>query len=150
VTQISSELDIRVGVDIVQVERLIRLLDDHADAAETLFTERELAYCSGKRHRDDHLAARFAAKEAVFKACGTGQAPRMRWTDVEVVNEAGERPRLVLHGEVAAVVNRQGLDQWDVSLSHAGGIAIAQVIAVGGSQSELRTAKSGPRMSKET
>jgi holo-[acyl-carrier protein] synthase len=126
----SSALDIRVGVDIVQVERLIRLIEDHPDAPETLFTERELAYCSSKRRRYDHLAARFAAKEAVFKACGTGLALRMRWTDVEVVNDPSGRPRLDLHGEVASSADRQGLRQWDVSLSHTGGFAIAQVIAV--------------------
>jgi holo-[acyl-carrier protein] synthase len=97
-----------------------------------LYTGRELAYCLGKRRRFEHLAARFAAKEAVLKAFGTGLGQRMRWTDVEVVTSVTGRPRVCLYGEVAAWAQRQGLADLDVSLSHTADLAIAQAVAVWG------------------
>ena len=121
---------VRVGVDIVGVDRLRRLLAEHADALDTLFTHREQSYCLGKRRRYEHLAARFAAKEAVLKAFGTGLGQRMHWTDVEIINEALGRPRVHLHGEVAVWAERRRLADLDVSLSHTEGWAIAQALAV--------------------
>jgi holo-[acyl-carrier protein] synthase len=87
-----AERQIRVGVDIVGVDRVARLVADNADILDTLFTAREQSYCAAKRRRLDHLAARFAAKEAVLKAFGTGLGQRMRWTDVEIVNQVNGRP----------------------------------------------------------
>ena len=120
----------RVGVDIVGVARLTRLVTEQPEIVETLFTAREIAYCDGKRRRHEHLAARFAAKEAILKAFGTGLGQRMRWTDVEIINEALGRPRVCLHGEVAAWAARRGLTDLDVSLAHTADLAIAQAVAV--------------------
>ncbi len=119
------ELKLRVGVDLVGVERLRRLVADDAGRQETLFTPRELAYCRGKRRCYEHMAARFAAKEAVLKAFGTGISQRMRWTDVEILNDAVGRPRIRLAGTVASFAERHGLRELDVSLSHAEGLALA-------------------------
>ncbi|HYB23764.1 MAG TPA: holo-ACP synthase, partial [Solirubrobacteraceae bacterium] len=102
---------LRVGVDLVGVERLERLLAEHADLHEELFTAAELEYCRGKRRCSEHLAARFAAKEAVLKAFGTGLSQRMRWTEVEVVAERSGRPRVRLSGSVAAFAERRRLSQ---------------------------------------
>jgi holo-[acyl-carrier protein] synthase len=124
------EVKLRVGLDAVGVERLRRLVEGDASRQETLFTARELAYCRGKRRCYDHLAARFAAKEAVLKAFGTGISQRMRWTDVEVMNEASGRPRIRLDGAVASFAERHGLRDLDVSLSHTEGLAIAQAVTV--------------------
>jgi holo-[acyl-carrier protein] synthase len=111
-----------------------RLVTENPDIVHTLFTGRELAYCRGKRRGYEHMAARFAGKEAVLKAFGTGMAQRMRWTDVEIVNEVSGRPTVQLHGEVAAWARRQGMDDpaacLDISLSHASGLAIAHAVAV--------------------
>ena len=115
---------------MVGVERLKRLLADHADRHEELFTPAELRYCEGKRRRYEHLAARFAAKEAVLKALGTGVTQRMRFTDVEVVNERSGRPRVHLRGGVASFAERHGLSQLDVSLSHTEGMALAHAVSV--------------------
>jgi len=95
---------------------------------ETLFTARELEYCRGKRRCYEHMAARFAAKEAVLKAFGTGISQRMRWTDVEVVNERNGRPKVHLAGAVASFAERHGLADLDVSLSHTEGVAVAQAL----------------------
>ena len=126
------ELRVRVGVDIVGVGRVRRLVTENAGVEPRLFTAREIAYCTGRRRRFEHLAARFAAKEAVLKAIGTGIGRRMLWTDVEVVRGAAGRPAIALVGEVASEADRRGISQIDVSLSHTGEYAIAQAVAVTG------------------
>ena len=120
---------LRVGVDIQHVERMQRLLTEDPAVVMTLFTPREQAYCEGKRRRFDHLTARFCAKEAVLKSFGTGLGQRMRWTDVEIVNERSGRPDVRLQGEVAAFAARKGLVGLDVSMSHSGGVAVAHALA---------------------
>ena len=123
-----AELTLRIGVDVVGVSRLERLVGDDESRQERLFTRRELDYCRGKRRCYEHMAARFAAKEAVLKAFGTGISQRMLWTEVEVVNERNGRPKVLLAGAVASFAERHGLADLDVSLSHAEGMAIAQAI----------------------
>ena len=123
-----GDLTLRVGVDVVGVARLERLVREDARRQETLFTPRELEYCRGKRRCYEHMAARFAAKEAILKAFGTGISQRMRWTDVEVVNERSGRPRVELAGAVASFAERHGLAGLDVSLSHTEGLAVAHAI----------------------
>jgi holo-[acyl-carrier protein] synthase len=118
----------RVGVDLVDVARVSRLLAEHPGGADELFTPAEIAYCRRKRHQEVHFAGRFAAKEAVLKALGTGLGQQMRWTDVEVVNGPLGKPNVSLHGEVAARAARRGLTGIDVSLSHSAGLAIAGAV----------------------
>ena len=129
----ADELRLRVGVDVVGVERLERLIRDDEHRQSTVFTVRELDYCRGKRRQYEHLAARFAAKEAVLKAFGTGISQRMRWTDVEVLNERSGRPRVELSGAVASFAERHCLTQLEVSLSHTEQLAVAQALTVWGS-----------------
>jgi holo-[acyl-carrier protein] synthase len=129
-----ANIRVGVGVDLVGVDRVERLVTDNPDILHTLFTDRELAYCQSKRRCYDHMAARFAGKEAVLKAFGTGLGQRMRWTDVEIVNDALGKPRVHLHGEVAAWAERRGVTSpaqvLDISLSHSAGLAVAQAVAV--------------------
>ena len=117
-------------MDIVGVSRVERLVTENAGIVDVLFTGREQDYCLGKRRSNEHLAGRFAAKEAVLKAFGTGIGQRMRWTDVEIVPGRGGRPEVCLHGEVAAWAKRRGLADVDVSVAHSAGLAIAQALAV--------------------
>ena len=121
---------VRTGVDIVAVARVARLAGDDARVLDELFTPDELAYCRRRRSSFEHLAARFAAKEAVLKAFGTGIGKRMRWTDVEIAKERSGRPVVRLHGEVASWARRRGLAGVDVSLSHSAGLAVAQAVSV--------------------
>lgn len=121
---------LRVGVDILQVERMERLLTEDESIVDTLFTPREQSYCAAKRRRFEHLAARFCAKEAVLKAFGTGLGQRMRWTDVEIVNQINGRPEVRLQGEVANFAARRGLVDLDVTMSHSGGFALAHAVTV--------------------
>jgi holo-[acyl-carrier protein] synthase len=121
---------VRVGVDIVGIDRVERLVTENPDIVHTLFTGRELSYCQGKRRCYEHMAARFAAKEAVLKAFGTGLGRRMRWTDVEIVNGEMGRPQVYLYGEVMAWSRQRGLVDLDVSLSHTAGLAMAHAVTV--------------------
>jgi holo-[acyl-carrier protein] synthase len=130
VATVAAEATVRIGIDAVAVSRLQRLVEGDEQRQERLFTARELAYCRRKRRLYEHLAARFAAKEAVLKAFGTGISQRMRWTEVEVLNERSGRPRIVLAGAVADFAARHGLSQLDVSLTHTEDLAFAHAVAL--------------------
>jgi holo-[acyl-carrier protein] synthase len=125
-----AEPHVAVGIDIVGVERVARLLRENVGFEQEVFTEGELAWCGARRRRLGHLAARFAAKEAVLKAIGSGVGKRMRWTDVEVVADATERPCVRLHGEVAGWAERRGLAGIDLSLAHTRSVAVAHAVAL--------------------
>jgi holo-[acyl-carrier protein] synthase len=120
------------GIDIVDVARIARLVSEHGDRFfERCFTQTERDYAnSGGRRRDEHLAARFAAKEAVLKALGTGLREGIAWTDIEVTRAATGEPGIELHGQAAAAATRRGIDRWLISLSHTNGIAMASVIGL--------------------
>ena len=118
-----------VGVDLAEVPRLARLAAQPAGLSGVL-TERELAYCHGQRHPAEHVAARFAAKEAVLKALGTGLSEGIRWTDVEILKARGGRPLVALRGSAESLADRRQLRRIDVSLSHTAQVAIAVAVAV--------------------
>lgn len=118
------------GVDLAPVARIAQMRERHTERfLNRVFTAHEIAYASDRPRRiDEHLAARFAAKEATLKALGTGLTGGIHWTDISVQRDAGT-PGLVLVGAAAAAGERIGARRWHVSLSHAGGMAIASVIA---------------------
>ena len=121
------------GIDLVEVDRFARLLDQHAERADArLFTRGELDYAAANpRRRAEHLAVRFAAKEAALKALGTGWAGGIAWTDVEVIRDADGRPELRVTGRAAEIATHRGIRRWHVSLTHVRGMAMASVIATG-------------------
>lgn len=121
---------IRIGVDIVEVNRIIRLITENPDILDTIFTNHESAYCARKRRQYEHLAVRFAAKEAVLKAFGSWLGRGVSLTDVEVVNDVIGKPHICLHNKVAAFAERRGVVDLDVTLSHTAGMAIACVVTV--------------------
>ena len=123
-------MKLRVGVDAVAVGRIERLVRDDERRQQKLFTRGEIEYCRGKRRCYEHMAARFAAKEAVLKAFGTGLGQQVRWTDVEVVNDADGRPRIRLAGAAASFAERHGLLDLDVSLTHTDELAFAHAVTV--------------------
>jgi holo-[acyl-carrier protein] synthase len=90
-----------------------------------VYTPDEIAHCRG---RISELAARFAAKEAVMKALGTGWRNGVSWTDIEVTRDPAGRPDIRLTGACLALATSAGVDCWHLSLSHAGGQAMASVI----------------------
>ena len=109
---------IGIGIDIIEVGRVRKAIERTPRFADRVFTPAEIAYSEGKASRFQHLAARFAAKEAFFKAIGR----RAGWTDIEVVNEDSGRPRLVVRSE-----EDFGFTRGHVSLTHAAETAAAVV-----------------------
>lgn len=126
----TSAVPFRVGTDLIEIARIEKLLNEHGERfAERVFTDGERAYCdSGGVQRAARYAARFAVKEAVFKALGTGLTIGFAWTDVETVRAANGAPSVLLHGGAHAEATRLGIVGWSVSLSHARELAAANVI----------------------
>ena len=118
----------RVGVDLVAVEAFRTRFDGRDEVLSGVFGADELDYCRAQRRPWPHLAARFAAKEATFKALGSGLAGAMSWQDVQVRRDEAGAPRLAVEGETARRLERQGLSAGPVSLAHTGGQAIAVVL----------------------
>jgi holo-[acyl-carrier protein] synthase len=117
------------GVDIVEIERLRKILEKQKDRfILRVFTSEEQRFCNMHRNPAPHYAARFAAKEAVFKALGTGWAKGVTWLDVEVQREGQEAPRLVLHGEALKLCQNMGMQKSHLSLSHSDEWAVAMAI----------------------
>lgn len=121
-------MSIRVGVDIVSVERVERALARWGDRFLTrVYTPREREACRG---RPESLAARFAGKEAVLKALGCGLDEGISWQDVEILGQ-GTAPRVRLYRAAADRAKVMGVHTWTISLSHDKGMAIAVVIGYG-------------------
>ena len=120
------------GVDLVEVARIARSVERFGDRfLERVFTQAERAYAGDGPRRHEHLAARFAAKEAVFKALGTGWGQGIGWADIEVARNASGKPTIVLHGRATDLAFRSGVKWWHLSLTHTRGLAMASVIAEG-------------------
>jgi holo-[acyl-carrier protein] synthase len=117
-------------MDLAEVSRVEELMNSQPELRERVFTARELAYCYRRKRSGEHLAGRWAAKEAVLKSLGTGMGPGMEWTDIEVVNDRAGRPRVRLYGEVEAVALSLGMHYIDLSLSHSAGLAVAHAVMV--------------------
>ena len=119
------------GIDLVDVARIARMLDEHGDHfLQRVYTEGERAHGRSGRRYAEHLAVRFAAKEAALKALGTGLTRGIRWTDVEVVRGATGEPGLRLHACAAAIARERSIGAWSLALTHANGVGVASVIAL--------------------
>jgi holo-[acyl-carrier protein] synthase len=120
------------GVDIVEIARIARSLERHEDSfLKKCFTAQEVVDSGDSTRRVEHLAARFAAKEAALKAIGTGWSQGISWTDVEVVRLTSGKPELRVTGRAKEIADGMGIDRWFISLSHTSSDAIASVIGEG-------------------
>jgi holo-[acyl-carrier protein] synthase len=116
-----------VGVDIIELERIARVVERWGDRfLRRIYTEQELAYCRG---RIPQLAARFAAKEAVMKALGTG-VRGVGWRDVEVVRRRGGAPTIALHSRAERRAEAIGVTELAMSISHSRNYAVVSVVGV--------------------
>lgn len=118
---------ISTGVDLIKVERIRSILHRHGERfLSRVYTPRERQETGEK---PESLAARFAAKEAVAKALGTGIGP-VKWTEIEIIYAPSHQPILLLSGNAAQLAAQSGLESWSVSLSHTRDYAIAMVAAI--------------------
>jgi holo-[acyl-carrier protein] synthase len=120
-----------IGIDITEVKRIEDISLRHKGFLSRVYTPREIEFCAKKKNMYQHLAARFAAKESVLKALGTGWSGSIGWTDVEVVNDQWGRPEVSTHGRVKEIVKERGIKRISISLSHCRNYAVAcaQIIA---------------------
>ncbi len=121
-----------IGVDLARIDRFYRLLDLGKDGViDRIFTDGEKAYCLERKNPSPHLAVRFAAKEAFFKALGLGLRRGMTWHDVEVVRDDLGAPSLKLSGEAARIFKERDLSSCHLSYSHDGQYGVATVVLEG-------------------
>lgn len=118
-----------LGVDIVEIERMREMLERRPRSKERLFSDEERWYCEHRSRPEVHYALRFAAKEAVLKALGTGFRG-MRFKDVEVVRESGGRPVPKLSGRAAEVAQELGIVEMHLSMSFTHSTAVASAVAI--------------------
>lgn len=122
-----------IGIDVVEVERIAASIERYGDTfLLKLFTAEERAYCGAQKKPALHYAARFAAKEAVSKALGTGIGGQAGWLDLEITRDPSGAPKLLLCGAAQKFTQLQGITEIQISLTHAREYAAANAIAIVG------------------
>lgn len=119
-----------IGVDIVEIARMERILEKTPSFAERMFTDEERAYCDAAARPAAHYACRFAAREAVLKALGTGFSQGVGRRDVAVSRDANGRPKAVLAGAAARIAQQLGIVEVAISLSFTADLAVANAMAI--------------------
>src|SRR5690242_15555226 len=88
-----------IGTDIIECLRIGKMIEQHGELfLRRVFTEKEILYCQARKHATEHFAGRWAAKEAILKALGTGWSRGICWTDLEIRNEPGGEPKVMVRG----------------------------------------------------
>lgn len=125
------------GIDLVEIGRIRRLLDDHGERfLARCFTASERACVeTGSAPAAQRYAARFAAKEAILKALGTGLTRGTTWLDMQILSEPTGKPVVQLTGQCAKLAAAAGISHWHLSLTHTAELASASVIACADSAS---------------
>lgn len=107
-----------LGVDIIEIDRIKESVDKYGDSfLSKIYTKTELDYCLSKANKYQHLAARFAAKEAVYKALTTGWHEKAGWQDIEVINEPNGMPQVNLKGKLETFLSND--KSLKISMSHS-------------------------------
>jgi holo-[acyl-carrier protein] synthase len=117
-----------IGVDMIEVERVQQNISRDAGFKELVFSAGEIEYCESCANKYEHYAARFAAKEAFFKALGTGWSEGTHFKEVEIIHNGQGKPELVLTGATEQILSTLGKLTISVSLSHLKTIATAMVV----------------------
>lgn len=124
-------LIVSTGVDIVEVSRIKRAINKWRDKfLKRIFTEKEISYSNQKSASHQHLAARFAAKEAVLKAFGDSTIHRVEWTNVEILNDEFGKPIVKLFGEALKAKQNKNITDIIISMSHTRTYAVANAILI--------------------
>jgi holo-[acyl-carrier protein] synthase len=123
---------IGIGTDITECLRIARMIERHGELfIGRVYTPEEIKYCQSRKQATQHFTGRWAAKEAIMKALGTGWRRGISWRDIEIRNEPGGRPVVAVRGGVKDVVEQLGIGQIQVSISHCRSHATALAVAVG-------------------
>lgn len=119
-----------IGVDMLEIARMERVIKRRPSFLKRVFTDEERAYCDSCARPAEHYAARFAAREAVLKALGTGFSEGIGFKDVSVTNDEWGKPIAVLSGRAAEVAAKRGVQEVALSLSHTRDVAVANAVLV--------------------
>ena len=123
---------IGIGIDVVEVSRIKSSLDEFGERfLAKLFTDSEQEYCQKQKRPELHFAARFAAKEAIAKAFGTGIGKEVGWLDMEILRKPSGEPEVKLTGSAKDSAEAKGVSQVMVSLTHAKHYAAANAVIMG-------------------
>jgi len=121
------------GIDIVETARIAESIKRHGEKfLARVFTAGEREYCAAMRKPETFYAARFAAKEAISKAFGTGFGAQLGWLDIDIRRKASGEPFVILSGDGAATAKRLGVTEIRISMSHSDHYAVANALAIGG------------------
>ncbi len=121
-----------IGTDIVECLRIAQMIERHGDLfINRVYTEHEIEYCRVRKAATQHYAGRWAAKEAVLKALGTGWRRGISWRDVEIRNKESGEPTIALRGGARDVVENLGIREMLISISHCRSHATAYALAIG-------------------
>ena len=122
-----------IGTDIIEVPRIALMIQKHGETfVRRVYTEHEIEYCSTRKAANQHYAGRWAAKEALLKALGTGWAKGIQWTDLEIRNEEGGKPIVRFGGVARELCEEHGIVEMLISISHCRTFATAYALAMGG------------------
>jgi holo-[acyl-carrier protein] synthase len=133
-----------IGTDITECLRIAQMIERHGELfVDRVYTPEETGYCRNRKQATQHFTGRWAAKEAVLKALGTGWRRGITWHDVEVCNEPGGRPVIVLRGGAREVARQLGIVQVQISISHCRSHAVAFAVAVGIARMPEKTDQGG-------
>lgn len=123
---------IGIGTDIIECLRIAQMIERHGELfISRVYTQHEIQYCQSRKMATQHFAGRWAAKEAILKALGTGWRKGISWRDIEVRNEPGGRPVVAMRGGARDVVEQLGIAQMLISISHCRSHATAYALAQG-------------------
>jgi holo-[acyl-carrier protein] synthase len=117
-----------LGTDLIEVERIANSINKESGFREMIFSKNEIAYCESKANKFECYAARFAAKEAFFKALGTGWPEGTNFNEVEIIHDDKGKPEISLLGQTQITLAPWGINKILVSLSHVKAMASAVVI----------------------
>jgi len=123
---------IGIGTDIVEVLRIAQMIERHGELfLNRVYTPREIEYCSSRKAATQHYAGRWAAKEAILKALGTGWSRGIQWRDMEIRNDGAGKPSVALGGGAREMCEQLGIAELLISISHCRSHATAFAVAVG-------------------
>lgn len=127
------------GIDLVDFSRIKDMVDSHGGRfLDRIFTKAEQKYADKNKNRIEKLAGRFAAKEAVLKLLGTGWRGKIKWTDIEVVNNSSGQPKVKLTGQVKKIADKMKIKQISISITHTANFAISSAVASANSNEDKR------------
>lgn len=131
-----------IGTDIVECLRIAQMIERHGELfIGRVYTPQEIQYCQSRKQATQHFAGRWAAKEAVLKALGTGWRRGISWRDVEIRNERSGSPVVTLYGGARDYIEQAGISQVMISISHCRSHATAYALAISQEKSNHQSDK---------